>query len=73
MSFATFSVMYGQKQTGHVWNKFMTKGMRDIGFTPSKFDPCLYYQGPILFLVYIDDCIVFSPDARAIDQVVTEF
>ena len=62
--------VYGQKQAGHVWNKFMDKGMR--GFTPSKFDPCLYYQGPALFLVYIDDCIVFGPDTQAIDQVVTD-
>ena len=46
--------------------------MRDIGFTPSEFDPCLYYQGPVLFLVYINDCIVFGPDAQAIDQVVTD-
>ena len=64
--------MYGQNQAGRIWNKFMDKGMRDIGFTPSKFDPCLYYRGPALFLVYIDDCIMFSPDAWAIDQVVTD-
>ena len=64
--------VYGQKQAGHVWNKFMDKGMRDIGFTPSKLDPCLYYRGPILFLVYINDCILFRPDTQAIDQMVTE-
>ena len=64
--------VYGQKQAGRIWNKFMDKGMRDIGFTPRKFDPCLYYRGPVLFLVYIDDCIVFRPDARAIDQVVAD-
>ena len=64
--------MYGQKQAGRIWNKFMDKGMRDIGFTPSKFDPCLYYRGPILFLVYINGCIVFGPNTRAIDQVVMD-
>ena len=64
--------VYGQKQAGRVWNKFMDKGMRDIGFTPSIFDPCLYYRGPVLFLVYIDDCIVFGLDNQAIDQVVTD-
>ena len=35
--------IYGQKQAGHVWNKFMDQGMHEIGFTPSQFDPCLYY------------------------------
>ena len=64
--------VYGQKQAGRVWNKYMDKGMKIIGFTPSKFDPCLYYRGDVIFLVYIDDCIVFGPTAQAIDQVVTD-
>ena len=64
--------VYRQKQAGRVWNKFMDKGMKDIGFTPSTFDPCLYYRGSVLFLVYINDCIVFGHDAQAINQVVTD-
>ena len=64
--------IYGQKQADRVWNKFMDKGMRDIGFMPSKFDPCLYYRGSVIFLVYIDDCIVFGPNAQALDQVVKD-
>ena len=64
--------VYGQKQADHVWNKFMDKGMRDIGFTPSTFDPCLYYHSPFLFMVYINDWIMFGPDTRAIDQVVMD-
>ena len=64
--------VYGQKQASRVWNQYMDKGMRDIGFTPSAFDPCLYYRGSVLFLVYIDDCIVFGPTAGAIDQVVKD-
>ena len=54
--------VYGQKQTGRVWNQYMDQGMREIGFKPSSYDPCLYYRGPIVFLVYIDNCIVFGPD-----------
>ena len=53
--------VYGQKQAGHIWNKYMDQGMKEIGFKPSSFDPCLYYQGSIIFLVYIDDCIVLVP------------
>ena len=64
--------VYGQKQAGRVWNQYMDKGMKDIGFTPSAFDPCLYYRGSVLFLVYIDDCIVFGPTAGAIDQVIND-
>ena len=50
----------------------MDQGMREIGFKPSAFDPCLYYRGPIVFLVYIDDCIVFGPDYRSINAVIKD-
>ena len=64
--------VYGQKQAGRVWNQYMDQGMKSIGFTPSKFNPCLYYRRSIVFLVYIDDCIVFGPDDTTIDEVVAD-
>ena len=47
-------------------------GILSIGFKPSKFDPCLNYRKSIIFLVYIDDCIVFSPNDKAIDEVIID-
>ena len=64
--------VYGQKQAGRVWNQYMDQGMKSIGFTPSKFHPCLHYRRSIVFLVYIDDCIVFGPDDKAINEVVAD-
>ena len=64
--------IYGQKQAGRVWNKHMDQGMKEIGFKPSAFDPCLYYRRAILFLVYIDNCIIFGPDRPSIDAVVAD-
>ena len=64
--------VYGQKQAGRVWNQYMDQGMKSIVFTPSKFDPCLYYRKSIVFLVYIDDCIVFGPNDKAINEVVKD-
>ena len=64
--------VYGQNQAGCVWNKYMDQGMKEIGFNPSSFDPCLYYRGNIIFLVYIDDCIIFGPDGHSIDAVVAD-
>ena len=64
--------VYGQKQAGHVWNKYMDQGMKEISFKPSSFDPCLYYCGSIVFLVFIDDCIIFGPDGPSIDVVVAD-
>ena len=64
--------VYGQKQVGRVWNKYIDQGMKEIGFTPSSFNPCLYYRGSIVFLIYIDDCIIFGPDSPSIDAVVAD-
>ena len=64
--------VYGQKQAGRVCNKYMDRSMHEIGFTPRKFDPCLYYCGSVVFLVYINDCIVLGPDNQAINRVVTD-
>ena len=64
--------VYGQKQAGRVWNKYMDQGMQEIGFKPSSYDPCLYYCRPIIFLVYIDDCIIFGPDEQSIDTIITD-
>ena len=64
--------VYGQKQAGRVWNKYMDQGMKEIGFKPSSFDPCQYYCGNIVFLVYIDDCIIFGPNGPSIDAVVAD-
>ena len=50
----------------------MDQGMKYIGFTPRKFNPCLYYRKSIIFLVHIDDCIIFGPNDKAIDEVVND-
>ena len=64
--------IYGQKQAGRVWNKYLDEGLREIGFKPSKMDPCLYFRGHITLLVYIDDCIMFGPDLAKLDKVIKE-
>ena len=43
--------VYRQKQAGRMWNQYMDQVMKFIVFTPSKFDPCLYYHKSIIFLV----------------------
>ena len=64
--------IYGQNQAGRVWNKYLDEGLREIGFKPSKMDPCLYFRGHITLLVYIDNCIMFGPDLTKLDKVIKE-
>ena len=64
--------IYSQKQAGRVWNKYLDEGLGEIGFKPSKMDPCLYFRSRIALLVYIDDCIMFDPDMMELNKVVEE-
>ena len=46
-----------------------------VGGTPCRLSTsvtCLYYHGAIIFLVYIDDCIIFGPDGWSINTVVAD-
>ena len=62
----------GQKQAGRGWNKYLHKGLSEIGLVPSKLGPCLYYREKVSLLVYIDDCIMFSPAEKEFKKVVEE-
>ena len=64
--------IYGQKQAGRVWNRYLDEGLGEISFKPSKMDLCLYFHGHIALLVYIDDCIMFGPNLAELDKVVKE-
>ena len=64
--------IYGQKQAGRVWNKYLDESMKEVGFTPSDYDPCLYYKRNVVRLIYIDDCLVFSPDPKLIDNTLSD-
>ena len=47
--------LYDQKQAGRVWNEYLGKGLRKIGFKQSKVDPCIFYRDNLLFFFYVDD------------------
>ena len=62
--------VYGQKQAGRVWNQFLDAALIKIGFISSDIDPCLYFKQGIVLVVYIDDCILFSPNNSLIDETI---
>lgn len=42
--------LYGQKQADHIWNKYMTDKLWDIGFQQSLIDEYLFYYDGIIFM-----------------------
>jgi len=63
------SVLYKTKATRHAINQSAQVFPLFPGFTKSKNDPCLFF-GNGMVLVYVDDCIFFGKDAKAINEVI---
>ena len=62
--------IYGLKDAGRTWHHHLKQGLMDRGFIPSKVDPCVFYKGNLILVVYVDDVICFSPDDKSIDEFV---
>lgn len=65
--------IYGQKQAGRVWNKFLvSKLVGELGFKQSKVDECVFYRGKTLYVLYTDDSLLAGPDPKEIEKVIDE-
>jgi hypothetical protein len=65
--------IYGQKQAGRVWNQYLTKKLvGPLGFTQSKIDECVFYQGKTMYALYTDVSILAGPDKKEIEQVIKD-
>jgi hypothetical protein len=65
--------LYGQKQAGRVWNKFLVDGLvNSLKFTQSKVDECVFYCGSTVLLMYVDDGILCGPSAKDIQTIIKE-
>jgi hypothetical protein len=64
--------IYGQKQAGRVWNKYLHKGLIKMGFQQSSNDECVYFRGSTIFFCYVDDSVLIDPVKSEIDKVIQE-
>jgi hypothetical protein len=65
--------VYGQKQAGRVWNKYLVnKLVKRVGFVQSKVDECVFYRGQTMYILYTDDSILAGPDEKEIDTIIKE-
>jgi hypothetical protein len=64
--------IYGQKQAGRVWNKHLMAKLTSIGFTTSKYDPCVLFRTHCIYVLYTDDSILIGPTDKDLEKVVTD-
>lgn len=65
--------IYGLRQSARCWNQRMDTVLRDMGFTASSADPCLYIRKvngkQVFVLLYVDDVVIGCTEEDEIDQV----
>ena len=65
--------VYGQKQAGRVWNKYLEKKLiESVGFKKLKIDECVYHKGNTIYLLYTDDSILAGPCQKEIDNIIKD-
>jgi hypothetical protein len=62
--------LYRQKQPGHVWYQYLTKGLKELTFTQSSVDECVFYKGTCVLLVYVDDTIILGPIRSDVEEAI---
>ncbi|KFD62420.1 hypothetical protein M514_25428 [Trichuris suis] len=62
---------YGLEQSGYVWNETLTTFLQKQGFERLWTSSCIYFSSNrITIIVYVDDMLLFHPDAKEIDKVI---
>ena len=65
--------LHGQKQAGRVWYEYLCKRLvTKAGFMQSKHDECLFYQGKVMYALYIDDSILGAPMRQELEEAIKE-
>ena len=50
----------------------MVAGNKELNFTQSKIDECIFYRGRTVYMLYTDDSILAGPSMDEIDQIVKD-
>ena len=65
--------LYGDVRAARLWYKHLTMALlAKLGFVKSEIDSCLYLRDSLIFVFYVDDGIIISPDDDAILRFIDE-
>ena len=51
--------LYGQAKAARIWYEKLQNGLLDHGFVMIKVDTCLFMSNTVIFVVYVDDCLLW--------------
>ena len=62
--------VYGLRQSPLSFYKHLRQGLECRGFIKSDYDDCLFTNGDIMILFWVDDCIFYANTDSAIDKLI---
>ena len=64
--------VFGHKQAGRVWNKYLVTKLIKIGFVPSEIDECVFYKDGMIYVLYTDDFMLTVPNHKQLLQTIEQ-
>ena len=62
--------LYGLKDAGQTWHKYLRDGLLKCGFKQSQVNPCLFTKGNVLIVTYLDDAVIILPGKERISAII---
>jgi len=70
------NAIQGHPESPRLWEKHIDKILRDLGFKPTRHEPCLYRAAinghMVLFLRQVDDFAIAANNAATVDQLLQD-
>lgn len=60
--------LYGLKQAPRQWNIRFDEFIKSIGYSQSRYDPCVYFSDHIHLLLYVDDMLLIGKNKGEIEE-----
>ena len=62
--------LYGLKEAPKCWNETLNKFLVSIGFKRCKFDDCIYTDGKVYLLIYVDDILIIEKVLNQMEETI---
>ena len=60
--------IYSGKATGRVWYLYLCKKLQEVCFVALKIDDCVFYYKKCIYILFVDDSIIYGPMRNDIKQ-----